>query len=143
MTSDKRNADNLFECLKCGDCCKGYGGTYVSESDIDAIADYLDMEAADFKSTYCEYSGGKPVLSQKSDGYCVFWDELCTIHPVKPRMCRRWPYIRSVLVDINNWYAMGSMCPGIRRDASPQEIRRAVARILAKEGPHGPLGINS
>ena len=30
--------ETLFSCTLCGDCCKGYGGTYLSETDIDAIA---------------------------------------------------------------------------------------------------------
>jgi hypothetical protein len=38
--------DALFECRMCGDCCRGYGGTYVSESDIQAIADFLQVDTA-------------------------------------------------------------------------------------------------
>ncbi len=31
----------IFDCKKCGDCCKGYGGTFVTEQDIKAISAYL------------------------------------------------------------------------------------------------------
>jgi hypothetical protein len=137
MTSNKRKSDQIFECRMCGDCCKGYGGTYLRETDVAAIAAYLGIDVAEFKSAYCESSGSKTILAQQPNGYCVFWNNLCTIHPVKPRMCRQWPYIKSVLIDVENWYAMGTMCPGIRQDVSPQEIRRTVARMLEKEGCGG------
>ena len=29
---------NLFTCTQCGDCCRGYGGTYVTDADIRRIA---------------------------------------------------------------------------------------------------------
>ena len=62
---------------------------------------------------YCRLSGGRPLLAQGPDGYCIFWKKLCTIHPVKPRMCRRWPFIESILVDPANWLAMAGSCPGM------------------------------
>lgn len=106
--------DDLFKCHKCGDCCKGYGGTFVSPADIEKIASYIDAPESSFVETYCKFSGGKPVLAQKKDGFCVFWDELCTIHPVKPKMCREWPYIESVIHEPKNWEIMSGACPGIR-----------------------------
>lgn len=130
MTSDENASESIFECRMCGDCCKGYGGTYVSETDIAAIAAYLDIDSNAFISRYCKRSGSKHLLAQQPNGYCIFWDKLCRIHPVKPRMCRQWPYIRSVLVDIGNWKAMASMCPGIRKDAPPELVRSTVMRML-------------
>jgi Fe-S-cluster containining protein len=116
----------------CGDCCRGYGGTYVTESDIQAIADYLHEDPKRFKSKYCQLSGSRYVLAQADNGYCIFWDKLCRIHPVKPRMCRNWPYLSAVLADIANWRVMGNSCPGIRTDFPDDVIRRAVARQIEK-----------
>ncbi|MDJ0915399.1 MAG: YkgJ family cysteine cluster protein [Desulfobacterales bacterium] len=124
------SSNEVFKCTLCGDCCKGYGGTYVTTDDIRAIADYIDEEPESFIEKFCTTSGRKQVLSQKPDGYCVFWDRVCTIHPVKPRMCRAWPYIESVLVDVQNWYSMGSMCPGIRKEVAEATVRKAVEAML-------------
>ena len=33
--------EDLFECHKCGDCCKGFGGTYVTQTDIENIAKFI------------------------------------------------------------------------------------------------------
>jgi len=129
MTS-KPNDEPVFSCQKCGDCCRGYGGTYVSDADIQAIADYIHEDPERFKSRYCQLSGSRYVLTQSDNGYCIFWDELCRIHPVKPRMCRHWPYIPAVLEDLANWRIMGDACPGIRTDLSDDIIRRTIARHI-------------
>jgi Fe-S-cluster containining protein len=120
----------IFDCRQCGDCCKGFGGTYVSPDDIQAIATFIGVDPESFHQRFCQPSGKKRVLAQGENGYCIFWnDRLCTIHPVKPRMCKAWPYIPGVLKDPQNWYIMASMCPGIRTDVSPAEI---VACIRSK-----------
>jgi len=123
---------DIFKCEKCGDCCKGYGGTFVTEKDIKAIAGYLKTDHKSFIKDYCYISGRRPVLAQQKNSYCIFWDKLCTIHPVKPKMCRQWPFIKSVLIDVNNWQIMASVCPGIRIDVSDDIIREYVRKELSK-----------
>ncbi len=123
---------DLFECQKCGDCCKGYGGTFVTPEEVEKIADYIGTPREGFIATYCQMSGGKPVLKQRSDGYCIFWDGVCTIHPVKPRMCRQWPFIKSVLIDPNNWAIMAGFCPGIRSHFPIEAVLACVEKELKK-----------
>lgn len=127
--------NDIFQCTQCGDCCKGYGGTFVSEADIGKIAKFLKMDPADFRKKFCRNSGSRPLLAQKDDGFCVFFDELCTIHPVKPRMCKAWPFIRSILVDVQNWHSMAAACPGMRTDVDDEERRACVeAEIKRRSG---------
>jgi Fe-S-cluster containining protein len=121
----------IFQCKKCGDCCSGYGGTSLSENDIITIAKYTGMDVKSFLSKHCEFSGTKPILAQGKNGYCIFWDKLCTIHPVKPYMCRAWPFINSVLVDVGNWRIMSSMCPGIDANVPDSVVRECVADKIA------------
>jgi Fe-S-cluster containining protein len=125
----------LFTCKKCGDCCKGYGGTFVTSADIDAICGYIGADRNSFIADYCQLAGGKPVLAEGEDGYCIFWDKLCTIHPVKPRMCRQWPFIEALLVDIGNWRIMAGMCPGMRHDLPDNTIRALIRKKLDKKIP--------
>jgi Fe-S-cluster containining protein len=126
MTSECR----LFECTQCGDCCKGFGGTYVTMADIDAIADFIGVAPADLVKSYCSPSGDKLVLAQRADGFCIFWDRNCTIHPVKPDMCRKWPFISSLLVDTANWNIMASVCPGMRNDLDGDTLKTCIHREL-------------
>lgn len=130
-------SSRVFTCRQCGDCCKGFGGTYLNEEDIRAIAAYIGTDTSVFRSAYCALSGHRYLLTQREDGYCVFWDKICTIHPVKPRMCRRWPFIASVLKDVGNWRVMASMCPGIRADAPEDLIKDCVKNALEAETPDG------
>ena len=123
---------DIFKCEKCGDCCKGYGGTFVTEEDIKAIAAYLKTDPKSFIKDYCYMSGSRPVLAQQKDGCCIFWDKLCTIHPVKPKMCKQWPFIKSVLIDVNNWQIMAGFCPGIRIDVPDDIIQECVRKELLK-----------
>ena len=133
MTSKSDRTGDLFDCAKCGECCKGYGGTYVTPADIDAIAAFIGVDRQRFIAQYCAMSGDRPLLAQRGDGYCVFWDTVCTIHPVKPRMCRAWPFIPSVITDVGNWRIMAAYCPGMRTDLPDDLIVRCVQRMLKRD----------
>lgn len=128
-----------FECRCCGDCCKGYGGTFVSEEDIARMAAYLRIDGPEFKARFAKPSGRRWLLIQEPSGYCVFWDRLCTIHPVKPRMCRQWPFIRAVLVDVQNWHSMAASCPGMRTDLPDAVIQEVVRAALGDDRAYTPL----
>ena len=122
----------LFRCTRCGDCCKGYGGTYLTELEITAISAYLGVGAGEFQQRYCVLSGHRPVLAQQSNGYCIFYDQGCRIHSVKPRMCRQWPFIQSLLVDIANWRIMASVCPGMNTQLDDQQLLAEIRREVGK-----------
>ena len=131
MPSDALVPSAIFQCQMCGACCRGFGGTYVTPADINAIADYLGADARTFVERYCQMSGNRPVLGLASDGYCVFHREgRCGIHPVKPRMCRDWPFIETVVRDPANWSMMAGSCPGMRTDIDLEVIRDCVAAVV-------------
>ena len=132
MPSNTAKPSDIFECQQCGDCCMGFGGTFVTEKEIKTIAGYLNTDPDDFVEKYCQIAGGKPVLAQGNNAYCMFWDGLCTIHPVKPRMCRTWPFIESVLIDTDNWQIMAGTCPGINTDVSDSKVIECVNKELSK-----------
>jgi hypothetical protein len=134
VPSDDPTPEDIFACTHCGDCCKGYGGTFVSPEDIAAIAAFIRSEPFEVVERCCRVSGGKYILGQREDGYCIFWDHGCTIHPVKPRLCRRWPFIESVVMDPLNWRIMAGFCPGMRTDVSLSRVRACVERFLKAGG---------
>lgn len=112
----------LFACTQCGDCCKGFGGTYITEEDVVAIARFVGVTVDKFRKMYCASSGQRLVLAQRPDGYCIFFDVNCTIHAVKPRMCRRWPFIESILKDPSNWRIMAGGCPGMTDEEDDEKL---------------------
>lgn len=131
MRFDSSTCQELFACTQCGECCKGFGGTYLTDHDLQAIADFVGLSIESVKRDCCAYSGSRLVLSQRKDGYCIFWDRNCTIHPVKPRMCRQWPYIPSLAVDIVNWRIMAASCPGMRCDLDDETLQVYIKTKLA------------
>ncbi len=96
------------------------------------IANHLSISVTEFKKRYCAPSGKRYVLAQRADGFCIFFDQNCTIHAIKPRMCRQWPYIESVLKDIGNWKIMASVCPGIRPEVDEYRLREYICKALGK-----------
>ena len=133
MPSDCIGSEKLFECRKCGDCCKGFGGTFLTTEDVEAISRYIGANPEKFIARYCSLSGTKPVLAQRPDGYCIFWDRICTIHPVKPSMCRQWPFIECILVDAENWLIMANSCPGIQTDVPVDALQKYIKKKLAED----------
>jgi hypothetical protein len=124
------SASDLFQCQRCNACCQGYGGTLLSEMDISAIAEFIGIPRQQFMASYCQTSGNRMVIAQAENGYCLFMENGCRIHPVKPRMCRAWPFIPSVVKAPENWWLMASVCPGMRTGFSKAEVAACVSRVL-------------
>lgn len=124
---------DIFECTMCGKCCQGYGGTYVTETDIQAIAEFIGKSPETVREEYCQLSGGKPVLAQGEDGKCVFFTDKCSIHPVKPKMCRKWPFLEAVLRDEKNWERMASCCPGCKTGVPIEHVKAVIQALLNGE----------
>ena len=124
--------EDIFSCQQCGDCCQGFGGTYVTDADIRRIATYIHVEPDVFYQRFCQKSGDRLVLVQGVNGFCIFYQDGCSIHAVKPKMCRDWPFIQNLQVDFDNWHAMASMCPGINKQASASAVRERVEAIQSK-----------
>ncbi len=79
---------------------------YLTKEDIERISRKTGLVAKDFVDTLYEYDGkfvrakegGKkvildiPVMKSKGDTTCVFYEERCTVYPVRPRACRLFPF---------------------------------------------------
>lgn len=127
MTHSEMTSQDVFQCTQCGECCTGFGGTYMTPGDVANIAAFLKMSRERFIETYCQMVDGMPVIAVGEDGRCVFFRGNCSIHAVKPRMCRAWPFIDAVEREPSNWDLMADACPGIRTGV-PHEVIRRIAR---------------
>ena len=69
-------ADGLrFECSQCGDCCTGARGfVWVSQSEIDELADLMGLDSEQFEETYVRKIGARRSLREFPNGDCVFFD---------------------------------------------------------------------
>ncbi|MFH1153366.1 MAG: YkgJ family cysteine cluster protein [Pseudomonadota bacterium] len=130
--TEYRTCDDIFTCTQCGQCCSGFGGTYVTEADIGRIAEFIKTDSDTFVTRFCQMSGSRPLLVQKQDGFCIFFDKLCTIHPVKPYMCRAWPFIRTIVKNPENWDAMAGSCPGMKPGIPHDRLKAIVEEEVLK-----------
>ncbi|MFH1075420.1 MAG: YkgJ family cysteine cluster protein [Pseudomonadota bacterium] len=119
--------DKIFECQNCGTCCKGYGGIFVKDKEVDAISSYLGIHKKTFLAWCCDPAGNnKLMLRTAENGSCILWDKVCTIHPVKPVLCRTWPYLKAVLQDPNNLDVIKNACPGLAKGTTYDQMAEAV-----------------
>ncbi len=145
MDSKTNTWEDIFECKLCGECCRGFGGTYVTPQDIINISSHIKFDPDQFIEHYCDKSGSRHVLTRGTDGCCIFFnkEEQCTIHPVKPYMCKAWPFIQAVISYPENWNAMANSCPGMKKDIPDKDLVRIVTteknrlnkEMLDKETP--------
>lgn len=115
----------IFACRMCGHCCEGKGGIVLEADEPGRIAGWLGISGSRFQAEYCLESGGKLRLGTGSDGYCVFFlpGRGCSVHEVKPRVCRAWPFFRGNLVDRLSMGMAAEFCPGINSRATFEEFR--------------------
>ena len=86
----------FFECRQCGNCCRSDSMIPLTLDDIYRIADFLDLSADEFFEQYGREMviGGSttPMAYLARDNGCLFLqDNLCSIHFVKPLLCKYMP----------------------------------------------------
>ena len=102
-----------FACRGCGACCRVEGYVWVDREEIQAIADFLDLEYDDFGRRYLRSHGRRYALTEKSDHGCIFWADGCAIYQVRPTQCRTFPFWPEVLKDPQSWSREGQSCHGM------------------------------
>lgn len=138
----KKRPRPVFECQHCGECCRGQGGIILTESEIMTLAAFLKITAEEFRRHYVEPSALGPSLRTGADGVCILnQDGLCRVHPVKPRICRTWPFLPAILADPEELALAKDACPGIDPDCTWEEFVQAgeTARILSNDKSYNIL----
>lgn len=109
-----------FACTRCGRCCGGAPGyVWVSQAEIEQIADALGLKAEAFSRRHTRRVGRRYSLNELDNGDCEFLarDEdglaRCTIHHVRPIQCRTWPFWDSNLRSARSWASAARDCPGM------------------------------
>ncbi len=85
---------SLFQCLKCGACCRQEGYVRLEKNEAAVIAGFLSMDIHEFTENFTILTKDRLCLSltEKENGDCIFLtDTGCRIHQVKPRQCLEFP----------------------------------------------------
>ena len=124
----------VFDCRRCGDCCRGRGGIVLRTLDEERLAVFLGIRVPDLRTRFTEFSHGKRGLVTGEDGWCVFFGSAgCAVHPAKPGVCRAWPFFRGNLVDPVSFAMAKAGCPGIREHVAFSVFSETGARYLLAE----------
>lgn len=95
-----------FECMMCGNCCR-FSIITLNDEDTRRI------EAHGHKDFYEVLDSGEKKLKM-ANGRCMFVkDDACTIHDIKPEVCRNFPFSRlyGVIPFSRDWRC----CVGIQK----------------------------
>ena len=95
------------------------------------MAALLSISEADFRCSYMEDSVTGARLIVSANGCCVFHMEgnLCRVHPVKPFICRQWPFLPALLVNSDELEHAKGACPGLNPACTHEEF---VAEALSQ-----------
>jgi len=115
-----------FECKMCGECCYGEGIS-LNGNEISRISQFLGITENDFKRAYCIKRKGRYELKTSDSHYCIFLKKqekhkICKIHPVKPDICKLWPFFPAIISDEEEWKMVKDFCPGINPDCSFEDF---------------------
>jgi uncharacterized protein len=145
-----------FECTGCGNCCTGGPGyVWISDAEIDRLAEFLKLTPLDVRKQYCRKFHGEVGLKEKvpnarGEYDCIFLKEvpaepgdgttaprskrICTVYPVRPLQCRTWPFWSGTLASKEAWQKAGDRCPGVNR-GKRWTVKEIAARRDATEWP--------
>jgi uncharacterized protein len=122
-----------FQCQQCGRCCTGAPGTiYVAPDEIVLLSAHLHLAEDEFIRRYLYPFKDSFSIGEHPDGRCLFFDNGCTVYPVRPGQCRTYPFWFDNLRSESRWREIEKKCPGIGqgRRYSRDEILTIVRTTL-------------
>lgn len=115
--SEFEELKSRFKCLRCGECCKGESTVSLTEKEVEEISNFLGMVKENFLELYTISKGPHRLEMKVIDGHCVFFEpetKICKIHPVKPKICKDWPFVSALLKDSLNILIIRNFCRGLK-----------------------------
>lgn len=103
-----------FECTQCGVCCTGAPGyVWLTRAECDELAEFLGLSGDEFVRRYVRLVGRRRSLVEEPNGDCIFYDDGCTVYPVRPGQCRTFPFWPENLKSRGAWEEVSEECEGI------------------------------
>jgi len=125
-----KNLEEIFQCTMCGYCCQGETTVSLNEEDRTQITQALDIELDELTCRYLRETNN--IYQMKTEnGYCIFYDNGCSLHPHSPWQCRQWPFHPAILKDENNFKTIQSSCPGIKKTATYKDVCKYIKHVKA------------
>lgn len=84
----------FYQCDRCTACCRWPGQVRLTETEITALAQYLELKESEFIEKYTRLDANRRglALQDKPNGECIFLQgNDCAVNAVKPMQCREFP----------------------------------------------------
>ncbi len=121
-------ADLIFECTHCGQCCSRPGVVYLTDADMEKMSDHFDLPIREVQTRWLteDYDGEWMIEVERGRDCPFFIEERCAIHAVKPQQCQTYPFWPEIVGTQESWEDEREHCPGIDRGAwySAEQVRR-------------------
>lgn len=111
-----------FACTECGQCCTGEPGfVWVTQSEIEALAEYLNISVPEFIKLYTREVDGALTLKEFPRTYdCIFLrGGKCSVYNARPKQCRTFPFWSENLKSKEAWEKCAKRCEGINHEHAP------------------------
>jgi len=132
------SVEEVFSCRQCGTCCQGHGGIFIHPEQAGTVAEFLGLPVEEFVREYTFPKHGLLAFKVDAEEYCVMHDYQthgCLIHPVKPVMCRDWPFFPAPLKYPEEFEVIKRSCPGLHRRATWESFVAFYEKIIKKPPP--------
>jgi uncharacterized protein len=88
-----QDVEDDIDCTACANCCR-VATTQVTERDIDRLARFLGMKAAEFLNEYTVQTEEEGLILKRTENGCVFLEgNLCSVYEQRPQTCEYFPHL--------------------------------------------------
>ncbi|MCX6694160.1 MAG: YkgJ family cysteine cluster protein [Methanomicrobiales archaeon] len=126
-----------FSCTRCGACCEGSGDAapvvLLSPGEIREIMSATGRIWDEVAEPYNEFiptrEGGRFTLAwclRRQSDRCIFYQGGCTIYPVRPWICRTYPFV------LEDGTLQTSTCPGVGLSLTSTKAAEIAVDLFAR-----------
>ena len=81
--------------------------------EIKTMADYMHQSVADFTAEFLYPFKDSYSIKEDDQGRCRFFNDGCTLYPIRPLQCRTFPFWFANMRSEQRWQRIARQCPGI------------------------------
>jgi Fe-S-cluster containining protein len=101
-----------FECEQCGQCCRIHTiGVRITRQEAEQLAQREHLSTPEYLANILEDRG--TFIVPQPCRYLV--NNRCTVHDIKPSVCRNYPFHQRKVVNHNTAWVVISGCPGSQK----------------------------
>ena len=109
-----------FKCQKSGNCCKAGGYVYLTSTELETMAEGVNLTVEAFREQYVVTQNGWDLIATPTHRPRCFLDEndRCTVYASRPAACRSYPDWPELWNSEDVLLSECQTCPGLRKAVS-------------------------